>query len=311
MVVAVRHNLGLVVIAALLVAVFFHVAIDFKNKWDQPDSYYSHGYLIVPISAYLVYRKREELARLRAQPSPAGLGVLIAGCAMRLVGGFSRINVLAGSSLIVVLLGVVLYLWGRTLTWKVLFPLLFLVAMVPVPTQFVNKVSFRMKMVAARGAVKTVNTLYPAAGVPPPQGSRVDFWTRSGQHDKLVVGDVCSGLRSLIALLAFGALFAYVSSVKLWKKLLLFAASVPTALVANLLRILLILLIAIMWGSPAAVEVNYLAQVGLGRVAGTWGTAHDITGILIYVVAFIVLFSFERLLIRLGGRAQQPPGEPA
>jgi exosortase len=305
---ALRRNLGLVFIVLLLGAAFYHVAIDFKDKWDLRDSYYSHGYLILPISAFLVYRKRGELAGLGIRPSSGGMPVLVVGCLMRLVGAFSRINFLSGFALIVVVLGLVLYLWGRTVTWKLLFPVLFLVAMVPAPTQFVNKVSFRMKIAAAQATVKILNRF--GAGIVR-TGSNLDFINRTNEPDKLVVGDVCSGLRSLIALVAFGALFAYISSVSLWKKLVLFLAAMPAAFIANWVRILVITLIAITWGSPAAVQVNYLQKIGLGSIAGDWGTMHDITGILIYVVAFIVLFSLEKLLVRLGPQPKQPLEQPA
>ena len=305
MVDALRRRWGVVVIAILLCALFYHVAIDFKVKWDLPDSYYSHGYLILPIVAFLVYRKRNELARLAPEPCAWGLALLMAGCLMRLVGAYSRINFVSGFSLIPVLLGVVLYVWGRRVFAELLFALLFLVAMVPAPVTFINRVSFRMKMIAANGAVGLLDMFNAGLVL---SGSTVEFW-RDGK-DSLVVGDVCSGLRSLIALLAFGALFAYISEVSMWKKLVLFLVTIPTALVANLVRIVFIILAAMKWGSDAVVDVNYLKKLGLGGIAGDWGTLHDISGILIYIVAFVLLFSVEKLLARIGA-AKTAAGEGA
>ena len=57
-----------------------------------------------------------------------------------------------------------------------------------------------------------------------------------------------------------------------------------------------------------AVKINYLEKLGLGSLTGEWGTMHDITGILVYIVAFVVLFSFEKLLATIGPKPQ-PAGE--
>jgi len=303
---ALRRHSGLLIIALLMCGAFFHVALDFKAKWSLKDGYYSHGYLIPPISIYLLYRMREELSKLSPRPWNGGLAILIFGCLMRIVGAFSRINVLSGVSLIVVLLGLVLYLWGRKVTWKVLFPLLFLVAMVPAPTQFVNKVSFRMKMLAGSNSKRILNWFN--YGIVQ-EGSKMMFERSDGEVDELVVGSVCSGLRSLIALIAFGALFAYVTEVTLWKRLALFAVSIPAAFIANLARILLITLIALHWNSAVAVRINYLEKLGLGSLTGEWGTMHDMTGIIVYIIAFVVLFSFEKLLAKIGPKPQRADEE--
>lgn len=95
----------------------------------------------------------------------------------------------------------------------------------------------------------------------------------------MIVGDICSGLRSLIALLAFGAFFSYISTLSKGKKIFLFLCSMPIAWVANITRILALTLIADRFGIPAAS-----------------GFTHDASGILIFVVAFILLFSLEKFL---------------
>jgi exosortase/archaeosortase family protein len=114
--------------------------------------------------------------------------------------------------------------------------------------------------------------------------------------DKIIIGDVCSGLRSLIALLAFGALFAYLSKMTLARRLLLFAAAVPIAVLANMWRIVTLTFIACRFGSHA-----------------THGWVHDFTGYGIFAVAFVLFFGFERFLraFERGAGGEAPPAEAA
>jgi EpsI family protein len=99
----------------------------------------------------------------------------------------------------------------------------------------------------------------------------------------LVVANVCNGLRTLISLLAFGALYAYVCRLNgLWRWLI-FALSVPVALVSNSVRIAALVIVADVWSTEVAT-----------------GAFHDYSGLGIYVIAFLLMFGIEKAI--LGGR---------
>jgi exosortase len=102
-------------------------------------------------------------------------------------------------------------------------------------------------------------------------------------EDFLLVGEVCGGLRSLIALLALGALMAYISKTHWIARLLLFVAIAPiVAILTNVLRIFSLCVVGYFYGSEVAA-----------------GTFHDVSGILIFVVAFVLFLSLEGLLRKL------------
>ena len=271
----------LLLIAGLLGATFYDTFLWLLDRWGYHGSYYSHGYLVAPLAAYLLWRKREALSRCRYVPSGLGVPLICLGLFVHLVGGLWRIKFTSGLSMIVVLWGTTLALYGKEVGRKALFPILFLAWMVPVPMAAVAHLSLRMKLFAARCAMEVMEFMSVVAVQ---DGSRIQF-----QNGSIVVGDVCSGLRSLIALLAFGALFGYVCSGTRTKRLILFASSVPFALIANICRILILCLVTYFWSSEAAT-----------------GWVHDGTGVLIFAIAFVLLFSLERVLDVLLGRDGEP-----
>ena len=301
-------------------------------RWSRGSSYYSHGYLIPPVVGWLVWQQRGRLAELKATDDMKGVGlvVLALGLLMLLAGTFIRAFFVQGLSLVVTLCGVVFFLCGKAISKRLLFPLLFTITMVPMPMHVVEKFTFKLKMFAAAASVRVVDALR-GAGLHPyvvvQDGSHLRWEAdaatiararellaraQAGEElpegvseeslkgivdkglDEIVVGDVCSGLRSLIALLAFGALFAYVAKLSLWRKLALFAAAVPVAILANMWRIVTLTLLACYQGSEA-----------------THGWVHDATGYGIFVVAFILFFAFERVLRKFEPSQPSPETEGA
>lgn len=265
-------------------------------RWDEVNSYYSHGWLIAPIVLVLLYRKRKQLAGAAVRPCRWGLAVLLPSLLLHVLGTAWDVGFISGFSLIGVLVGLVLSLFGVEVLRLLLFPLLFLAFMVPLPALAVDTLSFRLKLLAARFAVDALSVVGLAAVR---EGSYIRIPTGT-----VVVDDVCSGLKYLISLTAFGALYAYISPVRLGQKFVLFLVSVPISFAANVLRVTLMVLIGYFWGIETS-EKWYL---------------HDTFGFVLFAVAFIMLFVTEALILRRsrrgGGeadRAQQarPAQEPA
>jgi exosortase len=208
-----------------------------------------------------------------------GLILFITGLLLQILSALARVHFLSGFSFILVLLGIVFYYFGTNIGIKLLFPLLFLITLIPLPLSVIAGLSLKMKLFAAVCAVKIIDIV----GITVIQdGSKIFL-----SNCNLVVGDICSGLKSLIALISFGALFAYLSRGTIYTKPFLFVASIPSAIVANIIRILILCLVARNWGSEIAS-----------------GIVHDITGILIFAIAFVPLYllaavlqKFERLNI--------------
>ena len=194
-----------------------------------------------------------------------------------------RINFASGYAFIGVLVGLVLVLWGREALRRLWFPLVFLAFMVPLPEVTISRLNFRLKMLAADVGVAMANFV----GIIAEQsGNRVFL----GGGKALVVANVCNGLRTLMSLLAFGALYAYVCRLRGAWRLLLFGTTVPVAIVSNSIRIVTLIVVADLWSVESAT-----------------GWYHDTSGVLIFVVAFLMMFGLERLILWV----RQVLGRPA
>lgn len=271
----------------LLCATYWHAIRDMYMNWRLADSYYSHGFLVAPISIYLVWAKRGALASAVPMPSALGYPVVLASGLMLLVGDFLGFAVIQQVSLVPMIFGVSLLVFGREMTRIVWFPIVFLLMMVPIPSSITQNVVFDLKIVAAEAAVVLgrLSTLPMVR-----EGSYIYF-----KNDSLLVGNVCGGLRSLIALFSVGLLMANISRTRPWARVAVIALSIPIAVAANVIRIFALCLVGYFWGSG---------------VAG--GVFHDVSGILIFVVAFGLFFALESVLRRFGsGDELQEEARPA
>lgn len=270
--------LGLLVkflpLGAVLTVLYWEPFRGMETVWSMEESYYSHGYLIPPIALFFAWRKRDALMAAPRQSSVLGYPLLLAASLMILIGDFLGFRVFVQLSIIPMLFGLILLLGGMAHARLLWFPVLFLVFMVPIPPSMTQSIALQMKLLATQLAVG----LAQFATLPMVQeGSFIHF-----KDDRLLVGEVCGGLRSLIALLAFGAVMAYISKTRTWGKWLLLLLSAPIAIVSNVFRIFLLCVAGYFYGSEFAA-----------------GRFHDISGVLIFVVAFILFFSVEALLRRV------------
>lgn len=264
-------RIKLAIIIALLILIYWPTFVWMKARFLEADSYYSHGFLVPLVFLFLIWNKRKELKTSRTEPLNLGLFLLIPALLMHLVAYRWGINFISGFSLIFILFGLSLYLFGSEFTRHLVFPILFLVFMVPLPQVMIIHISFKMKIFAAQVATSIVNLMGIHAVR---DGSNVLL-----PNTVLTVGDPCSGLRSLISLTALGALYAYLSKIPSIRKVVLFLVSIPLALLANIIRIVMLLIVAFVYGSEVAT-----------------GKFHDFSGFLLFVIALLGLIIAGRIL---------------
>ncbi len=282
-------------VVVLLGLCFWWTAHWMTLRWEQPNGYYSHGWLVAPISLFLLYRKRKELARTPVKPTPWGLALLVPSLALHLLGTAWQVGFMSGFALIGAVAGIVLGLFGLPMLRQVLFPLGFLAFMVPVPDVLVEKASFALKLLAAQVTTRLMGLAGVAAVR---EGSYIRIPTGT-----VIVDDICSGLKYMISLTAFGALYAYISPLRKVGKATLFVCAVPISFLANVTRVMLMVLAAVAFGVAVTEEWYF----------------HDLLGFLLFVVAFLMLFALESLLLggigrgvsREGGETDSPEEEPA
>jgi exosortase len=230
------------VILLLLCAAFFPVLQWMYERWMAPDSYTSHGFLVPLISGFFVYRQRAELAVLERRPSKWGLALLGFGLLIFVLSGLLRIYFTSGFAMVLCLTGILAYWGGWNWVRKLWFPLFFLVFMLPLPEMAIARMNLMLKLFVTKFAVLGAEMV----GVPVVmQGAKLQL-----EQGTMVVGDVCSGLRSMVALVALGALYAYLYGQKSWLvRGAILAAVLPAAILGNMLRIFLNIVFAHFFGT--------------------------------------------------------------
>lgn len=278
---------------ALLIASYLPTLKWMIIRWDEAESYMAHGWLIPPICLFLAWRQWQAPPRVLPSAdtsgSLAGFLLILIGLALHLVAGMADVSSISGLTLVPVIFGFVLVESGKPAARRLWFPILFLAFMVPPPEFVISKMNFSLKLMAADLATGLLNLI----GLPAiRQGSYMIFG-----EDKLAIGDVCSGLRSLLALLSLGVLYAWMQRDKGKTQVLgILMMAVPAAIIGNGLRIFLVSCLVIGLGQKTVFR----------PLIGTWDL-HLFTGAIIFIAAFSCLYLASALLERLTGRAKAKP----
>jgi len=256
---------------ALLILTYIPTLVWMKNRWFARDSYYSHGILIPFVVGYLLWTKRDILTRIPPVRHKLGIPLILTGLGIHMISSILRVYFTSGFSMLITLIGIILQFYGLTILKAISFPMFFLVFMVPLPEVAIVNISFRMKMFAAAVATDAIKGIGIRAIR---EGSVIRM-----PHAYVIVDDVCSGLRSLISLTALGSLFAYFFRGPLWKRLVLFLATIPIAVITNACRVIFLAFVAEVWGRETLS-----------------GFVHDASGFAIFIIAFILLTAMAKLL---------------
>ncbi|MEW5925025.1 MAG: exosortase/archaeosortase family protein [Candidatus Zixiibacteriota bacterium] len=269
---AARQNLFYFLLG-LLVLIYIPALIDLVRDWYH-DANYSHGFLVPLISFYLIWKNRAELSKIEARPNRFGLAVIIIGIILFILGNGASEYFTVRFSLVVTLFGIILYHLGSEFIRKSWFAVLFLVFMIPIPYVVYFSATFPMQLLASKVSSVLLNII----GMPVVrQGNIIHL-----PNQALEVAEACSGMRSLVSLMALGAIYAYLSQKRLSAKIILFVSAVPIAVISNVFRVFLTSIFV------------YTTDLTV-----TEEPFHSIMGAMVFVVAFILLFIFGAILRRI------------
>lgn len=227
-----------------LTAMFWPTVLSMVEIWDRSETF-THGYLIFPISAWLIWRQRDELARIQPSPDWRGLGLLAASGAAWLLTDAGSVGVVAQYGFIGMFIAVIWTLLGGRFVRAAFFPLAFLLFAVPVgefliPPLMEVTADFTVAMLQVTGIPVYREGLF--------------FSIPSGDWS---VVEGCSGLRYLIASVTLGVLYAYLTY-RSWKRRLLFSlAAVVVPVFANSGRAYMIVMIAHLSDMKLALGVDH------------------------------------------------------
>jgi exosortase len=222
---------------------------DLVTQWWEDDNY-SHGFIVPLFTAYLIWNRRQDLRTMPIRGSALGL---------------------LRSSLIVILAGLVLVHLGVRVFRAVAFPLAFLFFAVPLPAILFYKVAFPLQGLAAQNSAWVLDLL----GVPVLLDGNVIHLSRLS----LGVVEACSGIRSLISLLALAVAWAYLTLPSALAMTVLIVSAIPITIAANAARIVVTGLVGQSFGMEYA-----------------QGFFHSFSGWVIFVFAFVCLLGVHALI---------------
>ncbi|MCS6977206.1 MAG: exosortase/archaeosortase family protein [Gemmatales bacterium] len=273
------------VLVALVALLFWPTLANLAQVWwDDPG--YSHGFLVLPLTGWLVYRWFRE-NRPRFVPEPAlgtlevSAGVLIHWAALVL--GWPLVDFVG---LFLCLRGLALALHGRPCADGLTVPLAFLFFMFPLPGIVMASSALWLQDFVARASGLVLEQIW----VVRQRGHAIEL---PGMAAPLVVGAECSGLRQLISLLAMSALLAHLGLKRWWSTIVLMLATVPVAILANVARVIA-MVVAAKWFGTAWID--------------TW--LHSAPALFTFPVAIGLLLLFTWALQRLETLSQAEGESP-
>lgn len=267
-----RYRLEFGVTMLLLLLLYGSILAGMAADWYH-DENYSHGFLVPLIAGYLVYLRRDELALNRVNPSAWGLPLILLALVQLVVGTTARELFTVRSSLLPFLAGMVLYFWGRKACRLLLLPVAYLIFMVPLPYLVYDAIAFPLRQFVSKVSVSFMQLVGLTVLR---EGNIIMFPAFS-----LEVADACSGIRSLISILALSVALAFLLRLSPTGRLLLVLSAVPVAVATNALRVIL-----------TGVLGRYLG------VAAAQGFFHEFAGLTIFALAMALLGVFGLLLQR-------------
>ena len=258
-------------IAVPWLALYHDVLRRLIDDW-RADENYSHGFLIPFVSAYAVWTGRDLLRRTPCEPRLFLGSCLMAIAVLMLLAGILGAELsLTRLSLVLSLVALALYFGGMAWLRRLIFPIgLFLLA-IPIPNIIFNQITLPLQLIASDYATRVIKLF----GIPAlREGNVIEL-----AQLKLQVVEACSGIRSLVSLTTLAVVYTYFTEVKWWRRLVIVAAVVPIAIIANAARVTGAGITAHHWGASAAE-----------------GFLHQFSGWLVFIVAILLLLFIARLL---------------
>ena len=256
-------------LAILYLPTFYDLATSIWQSEAQ-----GHGPIVLAVALYIMWQKRALLVgEMQGRTNPVvGTLLLMSGLLLYVVGRSQGMLMFEVGSEIPVLVGILLVTRGAAVLRKLWFPLFFLLFMVPLPGILVGIITGPLKQDITGITVALLHW----AGYPI---GRSGVTITIGMY-QLLVADACSGIRSIFSLSAMGLLYLYFMQYRSWSRNgLLIASFLPIAFVANLLRVIILVLITYHFGD----------EVGQGFI-------HKFAGALLFIVSLLFMVAFDALL---------------
>lgn len=238
------------------------------EKWSTSQEY-NHAFLTLPIIIFMVWNKRHALLDSRPTYTTPGLLLFLFATLLYLFALLTQVHTLIALAMYLAILGITVYLLGLQALKVLAVPLILFAMLIPVPDQLYTKLTFPLQLMMSQAAEVIVRL----AGV-------TIFREGNVMHipgKSFAVVEACSGLRSVITLMTLSVIMGYFMLQRTAGRLLLFAWSIPAAILVNLVRVVTMVLLYHFFGLDL-----------------TEGALHTISGLAVFLVALLILFIVQQ-----------------
>jgi exosortase len=259
-------------LAAVIVIIYGQILFDLAGDWwNLPDT--SYGMLVPPLAGYIAWKRRNLTLSIPAVPSLAGVLWIAGACLTLLIGRLGAEFFLSRISLVILLTGLVYTFWGKERLRTLVFPLLLLATMVPLPVIVYNQLAAPLQLFASQVSTRVAQFF----GVSVYQdGNIIQLATTT-----LGVEEACSGLRSLSALIVMALLLGFLLCRRPVTRVILFAMALPIAVFVNVIRV-----------SGTAIMADYNPQLAMGFY-------HTFSGWLVFLLGIAFVFGTSKILRKI------------
>lgn len=271
--------LPIVLLSTLTVIMYASVLSSLARQWwDDPN--YGHGVFVPLFAVYILWCERDRWRALPHHASNLGFAIILFAIGLRVLGTLGAELFTARLSLLILICGIVIFLAGFKVLRAMAFPIGYLVFMIPLPAIVYYQMTLPLQLWASRlGASGLV-----AVGI---------HTVREGNllilpNCTLNVVEACSGIRSLLSLLAAVVAYGYLAQLCLWKRAALAVASIPIAIASNGLRLV----------ATGVLSYSFGPSVDSGLV-------HLVLGLVFFALAFLSVLFVDKLLFLLS-KKQKP-----
>jgi exosortase len=262
---------------ALVIILFLPVLSDLVAQWFN-DENMGYAFFVPLVAGYVIWLDRARILEAPVKPCWPALALVVWGFLQMLLGILGALSVLSRTAFVLTMVGVVWTIAGTAVVRALLFPIVLLFFMVPIPLYVYQRMTIPLQNLATNLAAFGLDTL----GIPVSQDGNI--LTLPDQHSLDVV-EACSGIRSLLSLtflsLAYGRLF----ETRTWVRIALLLATVPIAIACNAARITL-----------TGILTEYKPEIADGIY-------HAFEGWVIFMFELAALLVFHRLLTRFTRRS--------
>ncbi|MBV8808042.1 MAG: exosortase/archaeosortase family protein [Acidobacteriaceae bacterium] len=254
---------------ALLILCYAPILYRMGVQWAT-DENMGHGFFVPLVAGYIAWKRRDQLLATPRKSNGWGLFLVIFAGLEAFAATLGAELFTARLAFVIALFGVILYLGGTAWIRVLLFPLILLLFMIPIPAIIYASLTLRLQILASQLGEILISMM----GIPVLRSGN----TLTLPSQTLDIAEACSGIRSLLSLGFLSLVYAYFADKRVWMRWALLIATVPIAIGANGIRVAV---------------TGWLSEINTSLAQGAF---HETEGYIVFVVALLALIVTHRIL---------------